>query len=383
MAQWKQYSGMWTRQSQMQAVSAQTWPNIWLSSTLWSMGANGSGQLGLGDRTDKSSPIQIGSLTNWSSVGCTNNSAAATRTDGTLWTWGNSSDGRLGLNLGSNYASRSSPVQVGDLTTWRSVFCVSAAVLAIKTDGTTWGFGLGTAIGLGPATSMSSPVQVFSGYSWSSLYPSPFDNSCFGAALNGATYAWGANGQGQLGIGSTTASTNPSQLQGSWRTISASGPFTLGIKTDGTLWSWGANAYGQLGQSNVINRSSPVQVGSLTTWTNVFTGLYSGFALDASGRLFAWGWNNQYQLGTGGTDSISSPVQIGSFDVDWLVGDGSSASMATKSGQLYGWGTQTSGQLGRGNTTTTTSVTSVGSGYSGLNGVAASTRIVGKKILTT
>ena len=41
---------------------------------------------------------------------------------------------------------------------------------------------------------------------------------------------------------------------------------TFAIKTDGTLWSWGRNNEGNLGLGNTVNRSSPVQIGSLTTW---------------------------------------------------------------------------------------------------------------------
>jgi len=37
------------------------------------------------------------------------------------------------------------------------------------------------------------------------------------------------------------------------------------IKSNGTLWTWGANTNGQLGQSDIVHRSSPIQVGSLTT----------------------------------------------------------------------------------------------------------------------
>lgn len=41
---------------------------------------------------------------------------------------------------------------------------------------------------------------------------------------------------------------------------------SLAIKTDGTLWSWGFNLFGALGLNDAVNRSSPVQVGALTTW---------------------------------------------------------------------------------------------------------------------
>jgi hypothetical protein len=45
--------------------------------------------------------------------------------------------------------------------------------------------------------------------------------------------------------------------------------FSSAIKTDGTLWTWGSNSGGPLGLGDVISRSSPVQVGALTTWISV------------------------------------------------------------------------------------------------------------------
>jgi hypothetical protein len=40
----------------------------------------------------------------------------------------------------------------------------------------------------------------------------------------------------------------------------------------GTLWTWGRNHYGQLGDGTTSPRSSPIQVGSLTTWSQVAAG---------------------------------------------------------------------------------------------------------------
>jgi alpha-tubulin suppressor-like RCC1 family protein len=46
----------------------------------------------------------------------------------------------------------------------------------------------------------------------------------------------------------------------------------IALKTDGTVWAWGDNTSGQLGQSNLTLRSSPVQVGSATTWKSITIG---------------------------------------------------------------------------------------------------------------
>ena len=80
--------------------------------TLWSWGYNYKGQLGLNQSMPVkiSSPTQIGSGTDWDRVGSLWDGGAAMKTDGQLWVWGaNDGHGQLGLN---DRTERSSPCQV-------------------------------------------------------------------------------------------------------------------------------------------------------------------------------------------------------------------------------------------------------------------------------
>ena len=85
---------------------------------LFSWGYNFYGQLGLGDRTNRSSPVQVGSLLTWNKVAARSTHTVATKTDGSLWAWGQDGYGQLGLG---DTAHRSSPVQVGSLLTWNNI----------------------------------------------------------------------------------------------------------------------------------------------------------------------------------------------------------------------------------------------------------------------
>ena len=89
--------------------------------TFWSWGYNNFGQLGLGDIVHRSSPVQVGSLTNWSSVAQIGGQyqTLSIKTDGTLWSWGYNNLGQLGQGNTTNY---SSPKQIGALTTWSVLF---------------------------------------------------------------------------------------------------------------------------------------------------------------------------------------------------------------------------------------------------------------------
>ena len=128
--------------------------------------------MGLGDITGRSSPVQVGLLTNWSLVATGPLNSLAIKTDGTLWSWGDNTYGQLG---DGTVTHRSSPVQIGALTTWSKV-SVGAAnipvhVLAVKTDGTLWAWGGNSSGQLGQRDLVhrSSPVQVGTSTNWSSV----------------------------------------------------------------------------------------------------------------------------------------------------------------------------------------------------------------------
>jgi alpha-tubulin suppressor-like RCC1 family protein len=96
--------------------------------TLWTWGRNTQGQLGTGNTTQYSSPVQIGALTAWLKVAGGYQFVTSVKTDGTLWVWGQNNNYQLGLGNSTNY---SSPKQVGALTTWGNTSCGSNFTMAI------------------------------------------------------------------------------------------------------------------------------------------------------------------------------------------------------------------------------------------------------------
>jgi len=127
---------------------------------LWGWGYN-SGNLGNGATSNISSPIQIGALSDWKTpaAGAFDRASGCIKNDGTLWHWGNNDYGQLGFG---NTTNTSSPVQVGSLTDWAKHTCTYTTGGALKTDGTFWTWGGNTygAQGNGTTTTSSSPAQI-------------------------------------------------------------------------------------------------------------------------------------------------------------------------------------------------------------------------------
>ena len=247
---------------------------------MWSWGYNQYGALGHGNTTSYSSPKQVGSLTTWYKVkGGQDSVTIALKTDGTLWTWGSNGSGQLGIGNRTNY---SSPKQVGSLTTWTNIDMGGSAAFAVKTDGTLWSWGsnnfYGT-LGLGNTTNYSSPKQVGALTDWLNI--STVYNATLAVKTDGTMWSWGRNDYGQLGLGNRTYRSSPTQVGAltTWLSAAAGGYLGVAVKTDGTLWSWGGNSAGELGLGNTTNYSSPKQVGSATGWKKVSAGNFFALAI--------------------------------------------------------------------------------------------------------
>jgi alpha-tubulin suppressor-like RCC1 family protein len=106
------------------------------TSELYCWGAGGQGQLGTGAPSASTTPVRVGTASDWRHVSAGDIHACAIKRDNTLWCWGHNDEGQLGSTLGNKTA----PVQVGGAE-WRDVATGDHFTCAIKLDGTRWCFG--------------------------------------------------------------------------------------------------------------------------------------------------------------------------------------------------------------------------------------------------
>ena len=322
-----------------------------------------------------------------------------------LWNWGPGSVGELGDETTVN---KSSPVQtIYNTKVWTKVASGDQYKLAVKGDGTLWGYGSFRANG--GAVNTSAPIQLqnnsgdvlyksvvcgrfgsYAAISTSDMLYMAGSNSFGECGLNsvgfidklsflfvdvaavsvginhsaavkkdGTLWAWGSNQYGQLGINSTSSNSSPINVGSdtTWSDVSCGLNYTIALKKDGTMWSWGANYYGQCGDSafSGASRSSPVQISALTgSWQKISAGTSHAAAITTGNQLWTWGFNYNGTLGNNVVEVAiySSPIQTAYATYNWKdVKCGDSYTMALKvSGTLWNWGYNYAGQVGINNT---------------------------------
>jgi len=297
--------------------------------TLWSWGRNNEGQLGLGsaDNIPRLAPTEVPTAgisgDRWTSVSAGFYYALAIRDDGTLWSWGRNSNGSLGLG---DSTRRTSPIKVSvaGVDEWKMVAAGTSYSLAICSDGTLWSWGQNAQgrLGLGDTLSRNTPTKVsttgISGNRW--IHAEADWSHSLAIRCDGTLWAFGNNHGGQLGTGGSTvhhalrptlvSTTNVSGDR--WSDITAGHVHTLGIRDDGILWSWGSSLATGLGDRfvrGVPTKPSPPE-GSGNRWIAVETGISHTIALCSDNILWAWGAGSRGELGIGERNGRPSPTEV-------------------------------------------------------------------------
>jgi alpha-tubulin suppressor-like RCC1 family protein len=172
--------------------------------SLWSMGANESGQLGLGNVVRPSATSNV----------TTGNSSSTpswvwTRTVSNLITNINVAPWRRETNIDTiiDEAWMYRPQRVGQKS-WKSISAGERHSLAVRADGTLWAWGDNSSaqLGIGNLVSTNQPVQVGAANRWVRAFAGR-DHS-LGLQQDGSLWAWGKN-DGRLGIDADAAEGSP------------------------------------------------------------------------------------------------------------------------------------------------------------------------------
>jgi alpha-tubulin suppressor-like RCC1 family protein len=280
--------------------------------TLWGTGRNNYGHLGIGTNTNVFSLTQIGTATNWKQVAACNTFTAALKTDNSLWAWGQNNSYQMGNN--TCCSDQLTPIQIGTATDWKTVGTSdSFAGFAIKNNGTLWCWGTNISglIGDSFVTEFTVPTQHNPDANWDKMSVGFYHILVL--KTNESLWAWGGGNNGETGQDPslTYDPSAPFQITGTWKAIAAGFRFSMGIKTNGTLWAWGINDVGQLGNGGTgLVNYVPIQLGTATNWASVSSGYQHTVALRTDGSLWIWGANNFGQQGNGTTTAVPAPTYL-------------------------------------------------------------------------
>ncbi|EPX64443.1 BNR repeat domain protein [Cystobacter fuscus DSM 2262] len=298
------------------------------------------------------------------------------RDDGSVWTWGANSGGQLGDGT-TAYRLASAPVDFSNGMVVKRVAAGGSHALAVLSDKTLWAWGRNGdgQLGVGSTTSSFSPVKVpgRTGVEVVAMAASTFNSAA--VLSDGKVLTWGYNAYGQLGNGSTTDQSSPVEVSAlsDIKGVSVGKYHMLALRSGGTVWAWGFNGSGQLGLGSGSNTqyNTPQQAAVLKGVASVSAGDSHSLALRWDGTVWAWGQNNQGQLGIGSFTDRPSPVQVPRLTGVVEVAAGQFHALALRlDGTVWAWGFNGSGQLGDGTTLSRSSPVQV-PGLTGVVSVAA------------
>ncbi|WP_395947995.1 RCC1 domain-containing protein, partial [Bifidobacterium sp. wkB344] len=362
----------------------------------WAWGENGNGQLGDGTETRRTTPAKVGKPTDapadftYAQVSAGRFYSLALGSDGNAYACGWNDNGQIGDGTTTD---RSTPVKVGKPTdapadlTYTQVSAGGFHSLVVDSDGNAWAWGENGngQLGDGTETRRTTPAKVGkptdapADFTYAQVSAGRFYSLALGS--DGNAYACGWNDNGQIGDGTTTDRSTPVKVGKptdapadlTYTQVSAGGFHSLVVDSDGNAWAWGENGNGQLGDGTETRRTTPAKVGKPTdapadfTYAQVSAGRFYSLALGSDGNAYACGWNDNGQIGDGTTTDRSTPVKVGKptdapADLTYTqVSAGGFHSLVVDSdGNAWAWGENGNGQLGDGTETRRTTPAKVG-----------------------
>jgi|GEM_PF-1610345 len=336
-------------------------------------GDNSYGQLGDGTTTLRREPVDvIGLNANIAAVSAGTNHTCAITVAGGVKCWGNNTGGDLGDGTA---VQRNAPVDVAGLasgvvaiSTGGSHTCAVTSVGGVKC----WGANGDGQLGDGTTTNRLSPVNV-SGLTIGVLDVRVGDAHSCALITGGGVKCWGAGYRGQLGYVAPSGSTVAGDVIGlasGVLGIESGANHSCALLAAGAVKCWGLNSSGQLGNGAVLDplvvniESTPVDVvGPLGSLSAISNGYDTSCVLTTAGRLKCWGSLE---------NNSSSPLDVQRFVGGVVeIGVGSAhRCVVIAGGGIRCWGENYSGQLGNNGPNGFTTSPSIVTGFSGTAGIS-------------
>src|ERR1044071_6681359 len=217
--------------------------------------------------------------------------------DGTFWTWGSNYYGQLGLG---DKSDRTIPTK-NSLNNIIKIICGIGCTFAIskKYECYSWGKN-NRRLGIFMEQNQSIPRKI--GLNGVLTISCGEFHTC-ALTINGNVYTWGDNRHGQLGIGNGISERKnyinlPQKINTLFDIISiqAGIAHTIALTINGKVWVWGSNMHSQLGLISYNVIPVPMELRFNEPIISISCGYQHSIAITSNGKIYGWGNNFNKQL---------------------------------------------------------------------------------------
>ncbi|MFA4987322.1 MAG: hypothetical protein WC712_12110 [Candidatus Brocadiia bacterium] len=288
-----------------------------LDGSVYAWGSNSMGNLGIGNYVDQNTPQLVTGLSGEkvTAIAAGSYHMMALCLDGSVYVWGYSwLDG---------IADESVPQEIPALSSLGVIAMAGgdSHALVLCSDGSVYAWGANNfgSLGIGDdyARTMPNLVPALSGLGVKAI-GTCWDSS-FAITSDGKVYSWGGNFYGELGLGNTAERYSPQHAVAfdGLNIVRLSGGynFLLAMGQNGAIYACGIGGDGQVGQGDYADYSLPQNLTGLNGQNVICiaAGGYHSMACCSDGSFFGWGFNGEGQLGLGDIDSRNVPVVLPAF----------------------------------------------------------------------
>ncbi len=329
----------------------------------WGTGMYGS--LGSGSPSNSYTPVTVAGLHNVKSIYTGIYQSCAVIAGGDVYCWSWNFTGRPDIDPGSIQYAPVKRTGIGPAAGVTGGMAHTCAVLVDRTV-SCWGMNMNGALGNGLGSYQLEPAAAVAGVYGATIVTVGGKHAC-ATGIEYVIRCWGANDQGQLGIGSGASEDHfaPAVVPGlsGVTKVSAGDQHTCAVTVAGSVYCWGSNTNGELGTGDYNGSPSPVQAG-ITDATGVSAGSHATCASRQDGTVACWGRSDTGLAGATINSSEPSPVTVAGLSNVTQLSVGGLTACAIDGGDVKCWGYGLTGELGDGQAQSSTTPVTVSLGVS-------------------
>jgi len=306
---------------------------------VYSMGYNKYGRLGLGDTNIRKNPVKVTGITGIKEIAARGgNYALFLSESGQVYATGYNGSGQLGLG---DTTTRTSPTKINGISDIKAIAVGDYHSLLLTESGEVYGMGSNGYGQLGSTTSAKVPTKIEGISNVKAMAAGRYHTLLL--TESGEVYVAGYNDRGQLGLGDTTNRTSLTKLTGisKIKEIAAGALHSLLLTESGEVYGMGYGVALGYSTSTADYQLTPIKIEGINGVKEISAGGYASVFLTESGEVYSMGGNYYGELGLGDKTYRKIPTKIEGIDnVESISISTYHMLLSTESGNVYTVGSE-------------------------------------------